>query len=130
MNAQDKSIQRTLEQERAKKAWECVNSLPDEDTKKKYGQLARSAAVDIQTNGLGQTLSFWRSKGKEEQNSYHNILFKHTSEWVISQLHLVNEHNLLEWIIKKSTTDQYRQATTEAISFLVWLKRFAESELS
>jgi len=36
---------------------------------------------------------------------------------------------LLEWIIKTATTEEYRRATSEAISFLIWLKRFAEAEL-
>jgi CRISPR-associated protein Cmr5 len=37
--------------------------------------------------------------------------------------------DLLEWIVNPNTgSDRYRQATAEAIAFLVWVKRFAEAE--
>ena len=58
------SQQRTLEQRRAASAWANVEDVHTHGTsyEKEYGQLARSAPADIQTNGLGQTLAFWRAK--------------------------------------------------------------------
>jgi CRISPR-associated protein Cmr5 len=135
------SRQRSLEQDRAKVAWERVASVREDKRSyaKEYGSLARSAAADIQANGLGQTLAFWRAKGfKDGQpgDNEHSRLFQDVSEWVMEQLRRPSgvakaaaDRNLLDWIMKSAETDQYRRATTEAVAFLVWLKRFAEAEL-
>ncbi len=118
------SRQRSLEQERAKEAWECVAAVKGQGYAGKYGQLARSAPADIQANGLGQTLAFWNAKGE----AHHQALLNHVSKWVKGQIKF-SEASLLEWVIKTADTDGYRRATAEAIAFLIWLKRFAEAEL-
>jgi CRISPR/Cas system CMR-associated protein Cmr5 small subunit len=33
----------------------------------------------------------------------------------------------MSWLMTKATTEQYRQATAEAIAFAIWMKRFAEA---
>lgn len=118
------SRQRSLEQERAKAAWECVLKAKGQPYAGKYGQLARSAAADVQANGLGQTLAFWRAKGE----AHHRALLNDVSEWVRDRLQF-SERTLLDWIINTADTDGYRRATAEAIAFLIWLRRFAEAEL-
>ena len=122
------SQQRTLEQERAKKAWECVQEAKKQGKEygKKYGSLARSAPADIQANGLGQTLAFWRAKKKE---AHCQDLLQHVSGWVQGQMQLGAPAGLLNWIMEQASTDEYRLATSEAMAFLMWLKRFAEAEL-
>lgn len=119
------SRQRAIEQERAKAAWGDVAAVKSEKHKKEYGQLARSAAADIQVNGLGQVLAFWRAKGKPE----HKDLYKDVNQWVRSRLGIAQPEDLLQWIMQRATTDEYRHATAEALAFLTWLKRFAEAEL-
>ena len=118
------SRRRSLEQERAKAAWERVSAVKGQPYAGKYGQLARSAAADIQANGLGQTLAFWSAKGED----HHRALLSHVSQWVQGQIGL-SDGDLLQWIINTADTDGYRRATAEAIAFLIWLKRFAEAEL-
>ncbi len=118
------SRQRSLEQERARVAWERVLAVKGQPHASKYGQLARSAAADIQANGLGQTLAFWNAKGE----AHYRVLFNDVSNWVKSQFRFADSA-LLEWITKTADTDGYRRATAEAIAFLIWLKRFAEAEL-
>jgi CRISPR-associated protein Cmr5 len=86
--------------------------------------LARSAPADIQANGLGQTLAFWKAKGEE----HHRCLFDHVSQWVKGQIGF-SDDDLLQWVVTAADTDGYRRATAEAIAFLIWLKRFAEAEL-
>ena len=122
------SRQQSLEQKRAAAAWDRVVHIRDHgrDYAKKYGQLAKSAPADIQANGLGQTLAFWRAKTKEEHSQ---VLFRDVSDWVRSQIKPDVKTGLLEWIMQEATTDEYRRATAEAIAFLNWLKRFAEAEL-
>jgi CRISPR-associated protein Cmr5 len=124
------SKQRSLEQERAAAAWNCVETVKNgkndkgKSFAKEYGQLAKSAPADIQSNGLGQTLAFWRAKGKEE----HKAIYAHVTGWVNKQMN-VTQSDLLTWVMSQASTDQYRQATAEAMAFLQWLKRFAEAEL-
>jgi CRISPR-associated protein Cmr5 len=129
------SGQPSLEQKRANYAWQQINDVKGKGFAKKYGQLARSAPADVQTNGLGQTLAFWRANGfkagKAQQNE-HAQLLEDVSQWVMEErFHWSHEKGLLGWITGNgATTDRYRQATVETLALLVWLKRFAEAELS
>lgn len=130
------SRQRSLEQERAQAAWDRVIFVRDKDYAKEYGSLVRSAPADVQANGLGQTLAFWRAKGYKEgkpQDNAHARLYQDVSDWVRKQIqktaNVASSGDLLEWITKSATTDQYRHAMAEAIAFLIWLRRFAEAEL-
>jgi CRISPR-associated protein Cmr5 len=118
------SRQRSLEQDRAKAAWQTVKEAKGRAYAGKYGQLARSAPADIQANGLGQTLAFWNAKGEE----HHRAILKDVSQWVKDRIKFPDD-NLLKWIISTADTDGYRRATVEAIAFSIWLKRFAEAEL-
>lgn len=116
------STRQTQEQGRAAQAWKDVSSDVKEGFAKEYKALAASASADIQTNGLGQTLAFWLSKGKDE----HTTLYSHVSTWVISRMG--ENGDLLQWITQTDST-HYRRATVEALAFLGWLKRFAQAEL-
>jgi len=125
------SLQQTLDQKRARQAWEDVqkiNALPD-DLKKGYGSLARRVPMLILTNGLGQTLAYLRSKGKNDPQKEHNVLFDQLSCWTMSQVAPDSKNqNLLDWVLQADST-AYRRATIEALAYLGWLKRFAEAEL-
>lgn len=118
------SKQRSLEQERAAHAYEAVKNAKGKKDKE-LKSLARSAPASIQSNGLGQTLAFWKAK-KEE---HHLALYSALSGWLKKQLPLTNDLDLLEWIATTATSLQYRQATAEALAYLNWYKRFAEAEL-
>jgi CRISPR-associated protein Cmr5 len=131
------STRQSTEQKRARRAIECVEAVKkaNENNKnswaKEYGSLARSAAADIQSNGLGQTLAFWYSKGWEgskPKGDQFTYLYNHISGWVGEQMGWQGK-DLLTQLTKEATTAQYRRATAEAQTFLVWLKRFAEAEL-
>lgn len=123
--------QQTLsEQSRAQRAWSAVKNLQLLD-RKKYGTLARGLPAMLQTNGLGQTLAFLKAKAKMQPKdiSEHAAIYSHLSNWVMQQIFGGPDANkdLLEWIISKSS-NEYRQATAEAIVFAMWLRRFAEAE--
>jgi CRISPR-associated protein Cmr5 len=119
----------TIEQKRAKAAAEYVNEAK---SAKGYGSYARRAGALIQTQGLGQTLAFWRSKGWEngrpKSNDAYALLYRHISDWLKRQLN-TEQSDILQWIMNDASTDDYRRATAEAQAFLIWLKRFAEAEL-
>lgn len=134
------SKQQTMEQERADAAWEHIKEIKGKDVPKKvqeeYSSLVKKAPADIQTNGLGQTLAFWRAKGyekgvpKDNGNTAHYYLLKHLTMWLKSKDSLgLKTDNLVQWVSQDASVDDYRRATTESIAFLVWLKRFAEAEL-
>lgn len=128
-----RSRQRTLEQERAAEAWDRIVEIKKENEKvrKEYGQLARKAPANLQINGLGQTLAFWRAKGTPADMA----LFRDVSSWVLSKLtgkktEDRTKADLLVWIMHPQTsTNDYRRATSEAMAFLIWVRRFAEAEL-
>lgn len=134
------SRQRTLEQKRAELAWSSVQEIknnPNNDVKKKFSSLANKAPADIQTNGLGQTLAFWRAKAtakesakESAENIAHREILGHIRNFLNSDASMgLDESDIVEWIAQKAQTDEYRRATSETIAFLIWLKRFAESEL-
>ena len=113
------STRQTQEQERAAQAWKDVrDDVKEKGFASEYKTLAVSAPADIQINGLGQTLAFWLSKGKEE----HTTIYGHLSSWVTQRMGASGD--LLQWITQTDST-RYRQATVEALAFLGWLRRFS-----
>ena len=118
---------RTLEQERAKHAWKCVQKVKNQAYASAYRTIAVKAPSLILTNGLGQTLAFLKAKGKNDPANEHEILYQHIEEWLKRQLGI--NKNLLDWLVNNATSQQYRLATMEALALLQWLKRFAEAEL-
>lgn len=158
------SAMRTIEQQRASYAWQCVQKCVDdaidglrqkvaqesdekkkrelqnrlksleteegrEKWKKEYGSLARKVPSLILTNGLGQTLAFLKAKGKNDPADEHEVLLGHISKWLRMQLSL-DSSDVLDWIVNRADSRDYRLATMEALAFLHWLKRFAEAYLS
>lgn len=112
------------EQERAKKAWDLVNSVPN-TTIDSYASLVKSAPVMILTNGLGQTLAFIISKSKTRE---YNLLYHHLTVWLSDNVVWTQNEdisdNLIERVIHEKSQG-YRMATEEALAFLAWVKRFA-----
>jgi CRISPR-associated protein Cmr5 len=123
------SRQRSLEQDRAKSAWEVIAAYKkahtDKEAQTKLRALAQGAPADIQIAGLGQTLAFWRAK----KETHHITLSEAVSTWVKGQIKWKDDLNLLRWITDKAETNDYRRATAEALAFLKWVKYFAEGEL-
>jgi CRISPR-associated protein Cmr5 len=126
--ATQQSRQRSLEQKRAARAWQCVQAVKGTSWASAYGQLARSVPALVQVNGLGQALAFLRAKGKKGDNE-HARLAADISRWVSMQLLRDERDDLIPWITRQATAAEYRRATAEALTFLVWLRRFAEAEL-
>ncbi len=112
------------EQKRAKKAWELVSNIKN-DTIDKYAALAKSAPVMILTNGLGQTLAFYISKGK---NKEYSLLYSHLNEWLSDNVIWTENQDIDDTLIERvihEKSQAYRMATEEALAFLAWVKRFA-----
>ena len=118
------SEQRTIEQRRAKAAWDDVSGVKDKGYSEEYKATAQNFPMLVLTNGLGQALAFLRAKGK----SHHRAFYQHVSRWVTGQIYPPENDGLLEKIIA-DTSHNYRRSTAEALAFAAWLKRFAEAEL-
>jgi CRISPR-associated protein Cmr5 len=131
-----------IEQERGRWAWDRIREVKSKDSEsleKEYRSLARELNAMIQINGLGQTLGFFKAKGKDDVNKAHYLLLKHLTEWMREQGHfratntnvMANGHDgLLRWVTDEGTSSSdYRRATTECLAFGAWLRRFAEAEL-
>lgn len=119
---------RTTEQKRAERALQCVQTAKSQTNKNEYATLAKRGPANIQTNGLGQTLAFWRSKGKRKRGEAAEVIYQDVSNWVLAEMGWADEKDLLKKLTQCST-GEYRRATVEAMAFLNWLKRFAEAEL-
>lgn len=122
------SRQRSLEQQRAAFAWDCVQQVKKTSWASDYCQLAKGLPAMVQVNGLGQTLAFLDSKGKRQDNE-HARLAADLSRWVSKQLLGSERNDLIPWITGQASAAEYRRATAEALAFLNWLRRFAEAEL-
>ncbi|MEN2993679.1 MAG: type III-B CRISPR module-associated protein Cmr5 [Bacteroidia bacterium] len=124
----------TLMQRRAEAAWKAVKEVKGKplDYQRKCAALARRVPALIRASGLGQTLAFLNMKIKPQGGDEHEWLLRHLSRWVLSQLGFVgsdSRSDLLDWIVNKADQRGYRYATQEALAYLQWVKRFAESEL-
>lgn len=118
-------IPKDIDRRRAILAWEFVQKVTSNSAKKKHGSLARNMPTYIQVNGLAQTLAFLKAKDE----AHHKWVFDSLST-LFSKLYLIeiNNFDLINTIINMESQN-YRLATNEALTFLQWLKRFAEAEL-
>lgn len=119
---------RTIEQERAKTAWDAIETMRAHPKKNDYGSRAKSLPYMIQVNGLGASLAFLRARAGGDPSEPDQMLYEHISGRVKNFLNF-RQADLLSFIRDSQTTsDQYRQATAEAIAFSIWLKRYVEAE--
>lgn len=116
------SRRQTLEQRRAKQAWEHISKVP-EGEKSIYKTRAKNLPAMIQINGLGSTMAFLRSKPKKQ--AYKRI-YEHIAAWVTAPEQLNFSGDLMQ-LIRDEDVSLYRRATAEAIEYGIWLKRYVES---
>lgn len=114
---------RSLEQTRAKVAWDFISEVRGKDYQKDYRAYVRRAPTLILSNGLGNTLAFWKAKG-----GAYTKLYEHINRWFKERYS--DEEDILEWVISETTSSlEVFKETKEVISLLNWMKRFAEAEL-
>ena len=132
------SSAKTLDQRRAKHAWQAIISQAtgkDKDGRRQYGEGAKEYArearklpVRIMASGLGQALAFILAKAKDKKPNLRK-LHDDLTDWVIRQrpIEAKKPGSLLERILEEDA-DFLRRATDEALAYLQWLNRFAEAE--
>lgn len=131
----------TLEQRRARQAWEHVIDDATKKVGRDYRGLVRKAPAMIKTNGLGQFLAFLLAKAEQDAGKLEGpnakplgaeaLLYRHTALWLCSKDSPVPwgsvKGTLMERVLSADSW-VYRQAAAEALLYLGWLKRFAEAQ--
>lgn len=123
-------MHQTIEQERARNAWghvEAAEQAASGEVFSKYSQLLQGLPVAIHTAGLGQTVAFYRAKGKEE----HKLALAHLAGWLLRndvQNPAERTDSALMKAIQGGSSDDYRRLTAETHAYLAWLKRFAAAK--
>lgn len=113
----------TLEQQRSATAWRFAQegvALSDQ-----YKDLAKATPALIMNNGLLQTLAFFEDKGKP----HHLALAGHLRRWIMARAGGSDKDigfaAFMDIMLNKADSQQYRQATEEALLLLRWLRQFA-----
>lgn len=119
----------TLEQRRARHAWQAIQSLRPLDPAQvdDYAREAKKLPVRIMTSGLGQAVTFVKAKADKKLGL--NRLHEDLTDWVLRKRPIKTAHpdSLLESIIDGDSI-VLRRVTDEALAYLNWLNRFAEAE--
>ena len=117
---------KSMEQKRAQKAWECVNDAKQalKSNYDDYKNLAKSAPALIKTNGLMQTVAFFKEKGK----GHHKRLADDVMQWVWTHVKRGNGNasykDFMDWLVSTDVAT-YMAATQEALEILKWIRHLA-----
>ena len=125
----------TIQQQRASFAWDQISRVRTQAAiQPKYGTWARKLPALIQINGLGATMAFLLAKAKGNRTSDgYGVLYANVSQWIVEyfkRLKIIDDRgpdDLMEFVVQ-SSTEMYRMATTEAIEYGMWLRRYVEAE--
>lgn len=117
-----------IEQARAKFAFECAKEASVSTKSKEYKSYAKKFPMMIKTNGLGAALAFAFSK-KKNGNAWE-LLYNHIEKWIKQEhkKYLLGDYSdkpIADAAISLNS-QEYRHLTMEILSFLTWLRRFAE----
>jgi len=122
---------RSLEQTRARLAWEFVHNeiaKKSKNDQKEYRTAIRRLPAMILTSGLGQTVAFHLSK---DEGKPHYEIIKNLSR-ALKGLRGITNIETPEKLIEKimdADHETYILLSNEALKYATWLKRFAEAEL-
>lgn len=125
----------TLEQQRAEFALKKVDEVKDDKERRaKFKTQLLKLPARLHNNGLGQTVAFYLSAGKEKpgREKPEVIICGWLEEWLHDQKIYDAKFRLIDAITGKDRTadeaeSDYRVASVELRALAVWLKRFAEA---
>ncbi len=128
---------KSIENEMAKKAYECVLEIKNSKNKydaPKYKSHVKRLPVLIQNNGLLSAIMFYKSKKDETLDK----LLEHLKDWIGFRYKdvLNNSQNVKDLpefimgIIESGNIEVLFRIQKELIRFLTWLKMFSEAEIS
>lgn len=127
-----------IEGNRAMFAYEKVREIVEKHddiniNKGDYKSYVRRIPMLIQTNGLGATFAFVKSKSNSKDSgnkaNAYKVIYDQISEWIRVDekqiIELKENEDLIEKIIQIPSST-YRALTLEILSLFNWLKRFAD----
>lgn len=117
---------KSIEQARAKFAWECAKVR-----NKDYGRQVNKAPAYIKTNGLLNTMAFFYSKPSDGKGDVLEDIRKwlsHSDCGLLSDAENTNE-KMLDFLLLKQESDArfLIHCTSEVLALLNWSRRFAKS---
>lgn len=126
----------TLDQRRARHAWDAVARVSDDPKASSYRREAKRLPVRILTAGLGHALVFLCAKaGSGKEENANTWLLRDVADWVLdkrgnpdSAADRPATNALIEKIVA-SDAAFLRITTDEVLAYMQWLTRFAEAEL-
>jgi len=127
----------TLEQQRAAHALNAVQSVEhdsraNEKQRGLYRSYAESLPATIVANGLGQACATLLSaaNGDGERERAYKALHEHLEGWICRTNGGVypGQKPLIDAIVENGQAE-YVHAQTEALAYLVWLKKFSQAFL-
>jgi len=119
-----------ISQQRARFALEMINNLADRDEtfKKQCLTVANSIPAQIQRTGLGQTLAFACSKKSKNDGQGWVYFYEWLNKWLCTHRKLYSDKDLLK-ALTEGDMRSYQQAQAEALSLLIWVRKFARALL-
>jgi CRISPR-associated protein Cmr5 len=122
----------TRDQRYAEKIFGQVSAFKQQHTQRskqrEYGSMAHKLPVLIRTAGLAQALAFVAASGQKKPA--HQQLLEDLAQAIA---HLAGGQQTAAQLLEKSRTAQlgsYMRLTRDALSALLWYKRFAQSVLN
>ena len=125
----------TLEQQRAADALGRIKSLQKKEPlfQGKFRSYVKGLPAEILTEGLGQALAtHLAAAGGSNGPDAHGALYRAVSDWLCrneAYAPYPGQANVIEGITQHDAAT-YRRAQWEAMSYLVWLKKFAVAFLA
>lgn len=125
MAEQGRERRQDLDQQRAAFAWKSAMNCND-----KYANLAKSASALVMNNGLMQTLAFYASKAKKDEEDHHRKLCEDICGWLEKRGFSISADSPFRRVmgyLHGSSSPDYRRATEEALALLRWIRQFASA---
>lgn len=117
----------TLEQKRARDAW---GKSEGWSKQKEYVNLAKSLPALIMNSGLMQVMAFLNEKGSKESQRHCRVLGEQLRGWLHSRFPGIREdfEGFMEDLMRADTRT-YQAVTTEAFSWLRWMRQLAAARI-
>lgn len=104
----------------------------NKDFKENYKSYVKKLPMMIKSNGLGSTFAFIFSKKDKKEGKAYKLVADDIISWLkdsktvdIEQKHLSDLKEFIAYLVALDSMN-YRAATSEVLSYLNWLKRFAD----
>lgn len=115
-------------------SWEKIKAIQkeyDPSIGDDYATYVTQLPAAILINGLGQALAHLRAAAKQNKNDPHELLYQHIRDWLCQDLPHVpypKSQDLIEAIMHHDRK-RYNWAVQEAMAWLRWHKKFADTYL-